>query len=146
MAARIAPSSSSVCFALTARGGRNSGTPLAMASTPVSDVSPAANALSTRTIPTASIACDGTSECPGCGCPRPSGWISPVAMTARSPTMNTSVGSRKARADSARPRRFSAVITARMPRQRGTVAPPAAGKAEVNAPTPAAIDRATVSV
>ena len=60
--------------------------------------------------------------------------------------MKTIVGSRKARAASPRPRRFSKVITARMPRQMGTVAEERLGKADVKAPTPAAIETATVSV
>ena len=69
-----------------------------------------------------------------------------MAMMASSPTMNTSVGSRKARAASPRPRRLSSVITARMPRQMGTVAEVRPGKAEVSAPTPAAMETATVRV
>ncbi len=60
--------------------------------------------------------------------------------------MNTAVGSRKARAASPRPRRLSTVTTARISRQIGTVSGTSLGKAEVSAPTPAAIDTATVSV
>ena len=52
----------------------------------------------------------------------PSGWIRPTTMMASSPTMNTIVGRRKARAVSPRPRRLRTVMTARMPRQSGTVA------------------------
>ena len=37
-------------------------------------------------------------------------------------------------------------MTARMPRQSGTVAGARLGKADVSAPTPAAMDTATVSV
>ena len=83
---------------------------------------------------------------PGWGCVRARGWIRPIAMMASSPTMNTRVGSRKARAPSPRPRRLSTVMTARMPRQMGTVARPVPGKAEVSEPTPAAMETATVSV
>ena len=60
--------------------------------------------------------------------------------------MKIMVGSRKARAASPRPRRLRRVMTARMPRQSGTVAEVRPGKAEVSAPTPAAMDTATVSV
>ncbi len=60
--------------------------------------------------------------------------------------MKIIVGRRNALAASPRPRRFSSVTTARIPRQMGTVAGDRAGKADVNAPTPAAIDTATVSV
>ena len=69
-----------------------------------------------------------------------------MAMMVSSPTMNTMVGSRKARAVSPRPRRFRTVITARMARQIGTVAEVKDGNAEVSAPTPAAMETATVSV
>jgi len=60
--------------------------------------------------------------------------------------MNSTVGSRKARAPSATPRRLRTVISARIPRQSGTVSGLRAGNAEVKAATPAAIDTATVSV
>ncbi len=70
----------------------------------------------------------------------------PMTMMVSSPTMNTMVGRRKARAVSPRPRRFKRVITAKMPRQIGTVAELRDGNAEVSAPTPAAMETATVSV
>ena len=54
-------------------------------------------------------------------------------------------GSRNARALSPSPRRFNKVMTARIPRQIGTVAE-VRGKRRGQAPTPAAIDTATVSV
>ncbi len=60
--------------------------------------------------------------------------------------MKTMVGNRNARAVSPSPRRFKSVIRARMPRQSGTVAEVKAGNAEVSAPTPAAMETATVSV
>ncbi len=72
--------------------------------------------------------------------------MSPIAMMASRPKMKTRVGSRKARAVSPSPRRLSKVITARMARQSGTVAPVKEGKAEVSEATPAAIETATVSV
>ena len=49
------PSQTSVCWARRARGLRNSGTALAIASTPVSAEQPEANALSTSRTPTASV-------------------------------------------------------------------------------------------
>jgi len=70
----------------------------------------------------------------------------PIATMASSPTMNNIVGSRNARAVSPSPRRLSTVIRARIPKHIGTVAPVSDGNAEVSAPTPAAIDTATVSV
>ncbi len=60
--------------------------------------------------------------------------------------MKTIVGRRNAVAVSPRPRRLSSVIAARIPRQIGTVADARLGKAETSAPTPAAIDTATVRV
>jgi hypothetical protein len=67
-------------------------------------------------------------------------------MIASSPAMNTTVGSRNARAESPRPRRFSSVITARMARSSGTVAGARAGNAETSEATPAATETATVRV
>ena len=75
-----------------------------------------------------------------------SGWISPIAMMASNPMTNTIVGSTNARAAAPSPRRFSSVITARMPRQIGTVAELRPGKAEASEATPAAIETATVRV
>ena len=59
--ASSAPNMSSVRWARFTRGSRKAGTPLAMASTPVSAEHPAAKALSTRTSPTLSLMCAGTS-------------------------------------------------------------------------------------
>jgi hypothetical protein len=67
-------------------------------------------------------------------------------MMASSPTMNTIVSSRNARAALPRPRRLSTVMTARRARQSGTVARIRRGKAEVSAAVPAAMETATVSV
>ena len=69
-----------------------------------------------------------------------------MTMMAIRPTMNTMVGSRKARAVSPRPRMLSKVMRSRMPRQMGTVAPVRAGKADVSEATPAAMETATVNV
>ena len=141
----MAPRSRSVRLARVTRGSLNCGTPLAIASTPVSALHPAEKALSTSRIPTASTACAGTREWPGCGTPSAKGWISPTAITARRPTMNRSVGRRKARALSPSPRRLRTVMSARMPRQMGTVAEDSDGKADTSEATPAEIDTATVN-
>jgi hypothetical protein len=136
IAPRITPSSSSVLLARRARGGLNSGTPLAIASTPVSALQPAENAFSSSSRPTGSTARAGSNErLSGAACSA-SGWIRPMAKMASSPTMKTIVGSRNARAASPRPRRLSRVITARTARQIGTVAGLTPGKAEVSAAVP----------
>ena len=146
MTPRMTPSSISVRLARTARGSRNSGTPLAMASTPVSALHPAEKALRMSRTVTALRPVVGSCDVPSCGSLRPRGWMSPTAMMASSPTMNTIVGSRKARAVSPRPRRLSSVMKTRIPRHRGIVAPSREGKADWSAATPAAMETATVSV
>ncbi len=88
----------------------------------------------------------GNCDVPGCGWLRPRGWMRPMAMMARSPTMKTIVGSRKAVAVSPRPRRLSSMMNTRIPRHSGMVAPSSAGKADCSPATPAAMDTATVSV
>ena len=118
---RIVPSSISVRLARLTRGSLNCGTPLAIASTPVSALQPAEKAFSSSSTLTASSGTRGTSGTPGCGACRASGWIRPITMMASRPTMKTIVGSRNARAASPRPRRLSTVTTARMTRQMTTV-------------------------
>jgi hypothetical protein len=95
---QVTPSSSSVRLARRTRGGLNSGTPLAIASTPVSALQPAENAFSNSSRPTGSIARAGSNErLSGAACSA-SGWSRPMARMASSPTMKTIVGSRNARA------------------------------------------------
>jgi hypothetical protein len=96
IAPRMLPSSSSVRLARATRGCLNSGTPLANASTPVSALQPAENALSSSRTLTVSSAGVGMSEWPGCGACRTRGWIRPMTMMASRPTMKTIVGSRNA--------------------------------------------------
>ena len=122
MVPRISPSSISVRFARTARGSRKSGTPLAIASTPVNALQPAEKALRTRSTVTALSEVVGSVLCPSWLSCSPSGWMRPTAMMARSPTTNTNVGSRKARAVSPRPRRLRRVMTKSVPRHIGIVA------------------------
>src|SRR2546430_16169380 len=64
---RMVPSSSSVRLARLTRGSLNSGTPLAIASTPVSALQPAEKAFSSSRTLTASSGCRGISDTPGCG-------------------------------------------------------------------------------
>jgi hypothetical protein len=61
---KITPSSNSVRFARATRGSRNSGTPLAMASTPVRALHPAENAFNTSRTVTACTVWLGTSDVP----------------------------------------------------------------------------------
>ncbi len=146
MVPRITPSSISVRFARTPLGSRNNGTPLAMASTPVSALHPAEKAFRISSTVTAFSPDVGSCEVPSCGSFRPRGWIRPTAMMASSPTMNTMVGSRNARAASPSPRRFASVIRARKPRHSGTVPLENTGNADCSAATPAAMETATVRV
>ncbi len=146
MAPRMRPSRSSVRFARTVRGSRNKGTPLAIASTPVSALHPAEKAFRTRRIVTALSPVVGVWDVPSCDSCRPSGWTRPMAMMASKPTMKSKVGRRKARAVSPSPRRLSTMMKRRIPRQRGIVAPLRPGKADCKEATPAAMETATVSV
>jgi hypothetical protein len=94
---------------------------LAIASTPVRALHPAAKAWRTSSTPTVSRVWVATCGVPGafrCGA---RGWINPIAITIRIAAMNARVGTRKARAPSARPRRLRKVITASMARQMGRV-------------------------
>ena len=94
---------------------------MAIASTPVRALQPAANACSTSSTPTVSMARVATTGAPAGLEVGASGWINPTAVTTRMAAMKASVGSRKARAPSARPRRLRKVITATMARQIGRV-------------------------
>ena len=133
MAPRMMPSHISVCWARRTRGLRNSGTALAIASTPVSAEQPDANAFRISSTPTASVAlgrlCAGATT----------GWdrISPPMMTTAIDTMKGTVGRMNSRAESATPQKFAAVIRASAPRHSQTRAPYRAGKAEVSASIPA---------
>ena len=122
-----------MCCARFARGLRNCGTELAIASTPVSAEHPDANAFKISSTPTVSvtdgIACDSATS--GCDRTRP-----PMITTAIA-AMNASVGTMKMRADSTTPHMFDAVIRASTSRQSHTRAPYSAGNAAVSASTPA---------
>ena len=88
------------------RGLRNAGTPLEIASTPVTAEHPDANAFSSNRIPTVSVAWN-CSACRSCatGCERSAA----TTIVARTLTMNTTVGTISALADSAIPNMFTAV-------------------------------------
>jgi hypothetical protein len=75
---RIAPIATSVRRALRASGGRNAGTPLEIASTPVRAVQPAAKACRTSSTPTVAVA-GGRGAVPAAG----TGSRCPVARRAR---------------------------------------------------------------
>jgi hypothetical protein len=114
-----------------------------MASTPVSALQPAANAIKMSSTPTAATAV-GTATwicAPATGRER----NNPATMTTEIPTMNTAVGNSTAGALVANPRRLSAVSTASPPREMGRLSGASPGKADTKAATPAAIDTATVS-
>src|SRR6516225_9118821 len=91
-----------------ALGWRNSGTALAIASTPVSAEQPEANARRISRAPTVSVA--GPRWWPS----GTAGWVRnrPPRITAAMATMNSSVGTVKTLADSETPHRFSPVIRA----------------------------------
>ena len=113
------PSHISVCWARRSRGLRNSGTALAIASTPVSAEQPDANAFRISSTPTVSVTLG--SSCTG----GTAGWdrISPEMMTTAMAAMNATVGTMNSRADSATPHRLAAVISASAPRHSQTRAP-----------------------
>ena len=120
MAPSRMPSHISVCCARLARGFLNSGTALAIASTPVSAEQPEANAFSSSSSPTAAVACDRCSpEITTSGLDR----SSPPTITMAIDTMNATVGPMNTRADSATPHRLTPVIRASTPRHSQTLAP-----------------------
>ena len=130
-----------MCWARRARGSRNCGTELAIASTPVSAEQPDAKDLSTSSTPTVSVACGMVR---GIGT---AGWARsrPTPITRKIAAMNAMVGTMKIRADSATPHRFTAVIRASTARQSQTRAPYSAGNAAVSASTPAETPTAAFS-
>ena len=123
MAIDSPPITVSVVAALRALGGRNAGTPLEMASAPVSAVQPEENARSASSIraspvsptcPAAARTCQSALSATG-GCPN-AVCSSPTAIIASTPTTNRYVGTANSRPDSRTPRRFIAVSSATKPR------------------------------
>ena len=101
-----------VFAAFFASGGLNAGTPLAMASTPVSATEPPANALSRRSTPSASVAeGDGIRRAsPGSTFPVTI-REKPIATIPSARKTNRYVGMAKMFPDSRRPRRFAIVMS-----------------------------------
>src|ERR1700686_229280 len=132
MVPRITPRSNSVRLARMARGSLNSGTPLAMASTPVSALHPAENAYRLQAVCT-------EQGSPGLRC------VQRQRVDQSHDDDGEQADDEDHRGEQEGPSRFTETPT-RMPRQIGTVADVKRGKADVSAPTPAAIETATVSV
>ena len=100
------PSEISVRCAVLTLGSRNAGTPLEIASTPVTAEHPDANAFNSNRIPTVSVAPTGILDpitATGCG------RSAPTTIVARMLTTKIAVGSASSLADSAIPNMFTAV-------------------------------------
>ncbi len=137
-----APSISSVRWARLARGSRKEGTPLAIASTPVSAEQPAAKALRINSTPRASLMGIGCAvPTIAAGCER----MSPMMMMPTIAQTNSTIGSIRNLALSAMPHRFTAVSRARPPRHTASRCGARTGNAEARLAAPAARLTATVS-
>ncbi len=117
---------------------------MATASTPVSAEQPAAKALSSSSAPTV-VAFSASAEAWPAAAAVPAGPSRnrPTTMIARMERTKTAVGAMNQRADSAIPRRFTAVTSASTPRQSQTRWSYRPGTAEVSAATPAVTETAT---
>ena len=140
IAALMSPRSASVAAALRARGLRNAGTPLLMASTPVSATAPEANARATRnapatpTRPCSNPAAGTTSYAALSASGRVPERYRTAPTTASSPMMPMKQYTRtaKTRPDSRTPRRLNSVTTSTsatattvsLPRSAGTTVAP----------------------
>ena len=147
---KITPSriaiASIVFAALRASGGLNAGTPLAMASTPVSATEPLANARSTRKMPMASVPNSIASAWRGSAPRSRSGMLPtiPDAMIMRAMVTNRYVGTAKMLPDSRRPRRFAMVISAMTPTATSIRSTSSAGTIEINWSIADDVETATV--
>ena len=135
------PSHISVFCARRARGLRNCGTALAMASTPVSAEHPDAKARSSNSRLTAVTVCGRCWTGATAGVER----TSPATMTAPMAMMNRSVGMMNARAASATPHMLTPVMMPSTARHSHTLPPYSAGNADVRAATPADTPTAALS-
>ena len=142
----------SVVAALRLFGGRNAGTPLAIASMPVSAVQPEENARSAKN----SNASPARLLWPGsgsidqealsaCGVSPNTMRSSPVTMSISTPTVNAYVGTANAVPDSRTPRRLAAASSATRTSASQTRTGLRSGNAEITLSTPAETDTATVS-
>jgi hypothetical protein len=145
----VMPIAARVRAAFSLLGGLNAGTPLEIASTPVSAVQPEANARSARMVsarPVSPIRSGRTCQCadsasgawPSTASPRP------TAIMTMMPAMNAYVGTANARPDSFTPRRFIAISTATKKMLMPTRYALNWGTAEMMLSTPAATETATV--
>ena len=122
-------------------GGRKTGTAFEITSIPVIAVAPEANARSTSSTPTASIAGWGAA---GQGESRGRRLDQAGDHDQRDRATNRYVGAANGGAGSRTPRRLPATSSAITTRPIATVAEPSDGIAEVTASTPEATDTATV--
>jgi hypothetical protein len=99
------PRAISVRWAVLTRGLRKAGTPLAIASTPVTAEQPAAKALSSSTIPSAWV--PGARLLPMIASLWE--WTSPITIVVRTLTMKIAAGNSSSLADSAIPNMLTAV-------------------------------------
>jgi hypothetical protein len=134
---------------LTAFGRRKAGTPLEIASTPVSAVQPDENARSTRSDKATPVSptCSGLMSYPALSATGgfPSDACNPpTAIITMTPAMNRYVGTAKVRPDSRTPRRFIAISTTMNSRLIPTRCAFSPGTAEMMLSTPAATNTATV--
>jgi hypothetical protein len=146
------PSMASVVAALRLFGGRNAGTPLAIASMPVSAVQPEENARSAKNSSAnpARLVCPGSGSIAqdalsACGVSPNRIRITPVTMSTSTPAVNAYVGTANAVPDSRSPRRLAAASSATRPSESPTRAGLRSGNAEITLSTPADTDTATVS-
>lgn len=136
------PSPASARRARAARGVRNEGVALAMASTPVSAAQPLANAASSNRMPTVcGVTTTSGAGSGASGSPR----HSPTTISTTSAATNTSAGSANSFPPATTPRRLTVVTITSTTRHSGTVHGSSTGNAEVSAATPAATDTATLS-
>ncbi len=148
MVTASAPIMASVAAAFFDFGLRNAGTPLEMASTPVSAADPDENARSTRNIiarllmvPVAS----SVNPALGASCVAPAAYFTkPVMIIAMIATTNAYTGTANALPDSRMPRRFSAVTTMMIAMENSTGCAPTTPIADPMLATPEAVDTATV--
>src|ERR1700742_1217375 len=144
----IVPSSSSVVAALRDLGFRNAGTPLLIASTPVSAAQPDENDRSTRNEnpnPTR-LLLDATRwkcELSAWMLPPAAERIRPQTTMPNTPTMKPYVGIANAAPDSLMPRRLATVSSAITARQNSGVWAPMNGIAEPMLAMPEDVDTAT---
>src|SRR4051812_48910320 len=143
------PIISSVVAAFFDLGFWNAGTPLLIASTPVSAAAPEENARSTRN------AYATPAKVPSAVSVKPAlsafisvpvaAWNNPQTTMTRMPRMNPYVGIAKAFPDSRMPRRFNAVSTETITMDASTLCSATHGTADPMLATPDEVDTATVS-